>query len=470
MLFRARNSAGRVGIGITAVVVTVLGALALPAFTATSAQASSALRIHPSYGYRINHGRDFVGAYRMSNGRMVYCINPTYGEPATVALSTKTRLPRLSATVTAEVSEALFAHGHARTNWQAAVESQTLNWLIGNKKAVAARAHFLPKSVGSRVTKYVAEARRFHGPYRVRVSTPTALLPGQSAHGTVSLSPARAGILVRLASSSNAAVTRAVRTGSRGTARFTYRVRTPGEVHIAARAMNLPPTTLLASDPKGRVQRMLSWRPAATHFASASFQGRVSGFSHTYGCTSTCNGHPVTTMRACVASSIGAQRVLYRYAGHTKIVSWAASSRGSCKSTSLTLKDGDRVTATRQYHSSRGWSAQVAIGGTFVVDCPAAPGVAANVVFSCTTASVTIALGVAAANGSWTPTSNASAHRYVLDITGATTRHIYADHGKTATATFRMACGAHKTFTFRGGVRRANGHYNYTPLATVVSP
>jgi hypothetical protein len=368
------------------------------------------------------------------------------------------------------VSEVLFAHGHATTKWQAAVVSQAVNMLIGNKKAVARRAHLLPASVGKRAALYVAEARRFHGPYRVRVSTPTSLLPGQSARGTISLSPARPGVSVRLSSSANAAVSSVVRTGSHGTAAFTYRVNGPGEVHIAARATNLPPTTLLASDPKGRVQRMISWRPAVSNVASASFQRRASGFAHSYGCSSTCNGHPVTTLRACVATSTQWQRVIYRYAGHVKVLTWGPTRAASCKTTSLTLSDGDRVTAARQYRSARGWSAQVPVGGTFVVDCPAAPGVAASVVFSCTTASVTIALGVATSQGGWKPSVNTSTHRYVLDISGAAHQRLYADHGKTATATFQMACGAHKAFTFRGGVRRANGQYNYSSWATVVSP
>ena len=101
---------------------------------------------------------------------------------------------------------------------------------------------------------------------------------------------------------------------------------------------------------------------------------------------------------------------------------------------------------------------------------PGGSGVAASVVFSCSTASVTIALGVVDRQGSWKPSVNASTHRDVLDISGAAHQRLYADHGKTATATFRMACGAHWTFTFRGGVRRANGQYNYSSWATVVSP
>jgi hypothetical protein len=461
--------AGRVVMALAAIVVAVVGAAAVAPVSAATVDAKS-LSIFPKYGYHIEHGGDFVGVYRASNGTLVYCLNPSKAEPRTINLATFSRIPHLSKTVTAELAEALYAHGRARTNWEAAVMSQTLNTLAGNKRDVARRAHFVPASVGQRAASYVAEARRFHGPYRVRVSTPKALLPGQSAHGTVAVTPARPGVTVRLASPSNAAVTRTVRTGPRGTATFTYRVISTGEVHIAAQAVNLAPTTLLANNPSAFVQRMVSWKPALTASASASFQLRPSGFSNAYACTTTCNGRPVIKLSACAAASTEAQRILYHYAGHVTAINWSASNRASCKSMSITLKDGHRVSATRQYRTPRGWSAQVAVAGTFVIDCPPAPGAAATVVFSCTTASVTIGLGTAGANGAWTPMTNTSTRGYVLVIGGAVTKHVYADHGKKAVATFTMACGAHKTFTFRGGVRRANGQYNYTPKATIISP
>ena len=307
------------GLGVA---LAVVGALVLPVTSATPAHASTGLQIRSSLGYRVNHGRDFVGAYRLANGRLIYCIDPDYAEPHTVALSTKSRLPRLSPTATAEVSELLFAHGHATTKWQAAVVSQAANTLIGNKKAVARRAHLLPTSVGKRATLYVAEARRFHGPYRVRVSSrrPCCRVSRRAARsacrrrGPASPAPVQFG-------------------ECGGLARRADRPARYGGVHDRGQRAGRGPhrragdesgaDDMLASDPKGRVQRMISWRPAVSNVASASFERRASGFAHSMVCSSTCNGHPVTTLRACVASSTQWQRVIYRYAGHVKVLTWA---------------------------------------------------------------------------------------------------------------------------------------------------
>ena len=204
-------------------------------------------------------GADFVGFYVTRDGAKVYCLNPRKGAPATVSLRSVTRYPGLSAAPSAALSYALTTWGDARTRNAAAVESQVVNTLAGNHRDVARRNTSLPASLRRLVTRHVAQARSLRGPYRLRVATPAAPLPGGAATGRLTLVSAAGhavpGVRVGLGSTSNATVPAGVRTDRRGAATFRYTVRDVGEVRVTASATGLPGTAIRISDPRPGQQR-----------------------------------------------------------------------------------------------------------------------------------------------------------------------------------------------------------------------
>lgn len=101
-----------------------------------------------------------------------------------------------------------------------------------------------------------------------------------------------------------------MRTNSHGTATFHYTAMGAREVHIGATASGLAPTTMLVSHPAG-YQQTVAGRGTVSAHASASYQGRVTGFSISYACTTQCNGHRVVTRTACATANKEASRIDY---------------------------------------------------------------------------------------------------------------------------------------------------------------
>ncbi|SHG84816.1 hypothetical protein SAMN05443575_2922 [Jatrophihabitans endophyticus] len=440
----------------------------------TSGGAASAVAnsLRPGLGYR--PAGEFVGYYLTRDGTKVYCLSPRRAAPSSVSLHTVSRYPGLGRASSAALAYAVRIWGDARSPRAAAVESQVLNTLAGNGTDVRRRNRHLPASLRRDVAAHVSRARAQRGPYTVRLSTPRAVLPGGRATGSVLVRSAAgrpvSGVRVRLTASRNAAVRGVVRTGRGGSARFRYAVTDVGEVRFGARASALPPTAVRVSHPHAGQQRMVSWAPTTAARASSSFRAAASGFSHRYGCTSECDGRPVTVLRACAPAARVASRLVYRVGGRRVVVPFAASGRRRCVSTTVTSADGDRVGATWQYRVGRHWSRAVAAGGTFVVDCPPAPAVGVTLAANCTRATVTIGLAQPGAGGSWTPLVNTSRHRMVLDVSGSRTARVYAATGHEAVWTTSARCGAKLHLGFRGGVLRGSGRYNYGPNSAVVTP
>lgn len=466
-----RAPRSRIGL-LLALAALVAGLVLAPG--SRSASASSAHSIRPGLGYRLAGG-DFVGFYR-SGGRLIYCVRPSKAAPHLVTLSPVTRVPGTTRVGTAELAYALSRWGAATTAFQAAVESQVLNTLVGNTAAVARRAARLPRAVAARVAEHVRAARAFRGPYSVAVSAPRALLPGQSAVGTVRVRSAAGhflvGGLVTLRSSANALVTRTVRTDSHGVGRFRYSVVGTGEVRLRATAAGLPDGAPRVSRPRPHEQLMVSSGSVRPASGAVSFQQVPNGFSHRYACTTTCDGRPRTVLGACAAASRYASLLEFRVGRRLKLaLSFSSSSMRMCRTLAVVLRDGERVTASWRFLTPHGTSRPMAAEGTFVVDCPPVPAVAVSVVYDCAAASVTIALAHPGSTArGWTPLVNRTRHRMFLLIGGAVTRRLAADPGQSATFTASARCDTPVGYTARAGVERADHGVNVGPVATVTTP
>lgn len=458
-------------LGASLTVLATLAALAV-ALSPSGATATS-VPLRPGLGHRVAGG-DFVGYYVTGAGTKVYCLNPRRAVPQGVSLRTISRYRGVSSTVSHELAYALATWGNARTAAQAAVESQVLNSLAGNTADVQRRGRGLPAKLRRQVSAHVRAARAFRGPYAVRVSTPTAVLPGQSATGSVRVRSAGGhwlpGVRITLQHSANASVPTAVRTNSHGVARFSYSVTDVGQVRVGATATDLTPTALRESRSRPHEQRMVGWAGRVSAHGAASFRKSVSGFSNSYACTTTCNGRPRTTLTACAPGSRYASRLVYDLGRGTLTVAYPASRTRRCATATAILRDGENVRAAWQFRTRHGWSSPVRATGSFTVDCPPAPSVAASVSYDCATARVTIALAQLSASGSWRPLVNRTRHRMVLVVNGATSVRIFAEPGRSAVFTASAACGSHRVYSMQAGVQRANHRYNYGAVASLTTP
>ncbi|HEV7204662.1 MAG TPA: hypothetical protein VGN18_08610 [Jatrophihabitans sp.] len=466
-----RDPLSRMGL-LLALGALVTGLLVAPG--ARTASASSAHAIRAGLGYRLAGG-DFVGYYS-SGGRLIYCVRPTKAAPYAVTLATVGLVPGTNRTQTAELAYALSRWGDARTAFQAAVESQVLNTLVGNGPAVARRAVHLPRSVTARVAEHVRAARALHGPYSVEVTAPRALLPGQSAVGSVRVRTGAGrylvGALVALRPSANAQAPRAVRTDGRGVARFRYAVTGTGEVRLRATAPGLPGLTVRTSRPRSSEQLMVSSGTTASASGATGFRQTVNGFSHRYSCTSTCDGRPRTELAACAAAGRYPSRIEFRVGRRlTLTLTFGASAVRVCRSVASTLRDGERVTASWRFLTPHGLTGPTAAAGSFVVDCPPVPAVAVSVVFDCATASVTIALAHRSSSTSgWIPLVNRTRHRMQLIIGGAVTRRVTAAPGHSAVFSATARCDTPVRYTAQAAVERADHGYNEGPVASITTP
>jgi hypothetical protein len=469
-----RSVAGRWPVALAAVLAVVGTVIAGPLRTSLATTAGPS-QLHAGAGKWLAGHTVFVGYYRaLIGGRWVkvYCVSPAKRTPSHIRLSTVSRLSAVSPTVTRELAQTLAAHGNAGTAGQAEAVSQALNYEIGNRGAVARRAHSLSRRVQALAMSYVAEARRYRGGYQVALHLGAAPLPGQIGHGTVTVRGPGGGrsAAVRLTASANASVPAAVRTDRTGRASFTYRATGAGEARISAVATGLPPTTLRASAPSRSVQRMLSWSAPVSARASAHYRGQVGGFSQRYECSSTCAGNPVATLTACAAAGAYASRITYRSGTETHEVDFPAAARRACRSWQTTLHDRDLVTASWQFHTPSGWTAPAPAGGSVRVDCPPAPPVAIAVSYDCRSAGVTVTLG-RQSDGRLIALRNDTTHRMVLVLDGARSARFTVAPGATAAPhSFAVECGDAAAISVRAGIQRSNGTYNYGQTVHVTLP
>jgi hypothetical protein len=459
--------------GVVALIFVAVLASGAMILLGSSSSAATPGRLHRGKGYAVSGG-DFVGYYVTARGAKVYCLSPRKALPAGIDLHRGAGFRGMRPVVARELSFALASWGDARTAYAAAAESQLVNSIVGNRADVARRARQLPHSIASLVARRLATTRRSYGRYTVAVRTPQALLPGRSGTGIVLVTSATGhrlpGTSVLLSSSGNATVPRTVTTDRRGIGRFRYRVTDVGEVHIRARAVGLAPTALRLNRPRPWEQRMVSWAPLTSARAATSFRRSPSGFSHSYDCTSACDGTPRTTLRTCAPASGTASRIVFRIAGRHRAVIFPAAGERACKSLVVTTSDGDHVSAAWQFRTPHGWSRTVAAAGSFVVDCPAVPAVTVTMNYDCSTASVSIALARDTADGGAVPLINPTRHRMVLVIGGATQQRVYADPGESATFTAAASCRSPRTYTMQAGVQRSSGRYNYGAIASITTP
>ena len=440
-------------------VLTCAASLAL--LLPRAAGASSPL--HEGSGYRLANG-DFVGYYVTATGTKVYCLSPRKALPGGVTLRTVTHYPGVTVTVSRQLTYALHRWGDVAGRDAAAVESQLLNTIVGNRADVARRAGSLPRRLAAAVAHRLTLTRLLAGPYRLAVHLPKALLPGQSAVGNVEVvsSTGRAlpGATVTITTSANVRLPKRVTTAAGGLGRFTYTVTDVGAVQVRATATGLPTEAIRVNSPAPSQQHMVSWAGTTTVSGSATFHRAARGFAGSYSCDTACAGHPLVRLRACADSSAHARRIVW-HAGSRQVVHiFAPSTRAVCASVTVRLADRDRVRGAWQFRTSHGWSRSVPARGSFVVDCPPVPAVTVAMTYDCSTASLTIAL--AGVNG--------STHQQVLVIGGAVSRRIAAGKGQRATFTTRVSCAAPATYTMQAGIQRANGAFHYGAQASVTTP
>jgi hypothetical protein len=449
-------------------------ALALCGAAVTTAHAASQPQLVPGNGAWLEGHTDFVGFYRAyvtGHWVKVYCVSPTRRAPGKIGLRTVSRLPSTTRTVTRMLAETLSVHGDADTATVAEAVSQALNEEMGNHDAVARRASQLPARVRRLAARFVAEARRQHGPFALHLSLPTSPLPGQSGTGTVTMRAPGGGIGgdVTLRHTGNVELPSGVRTSRTGHASFPYRTTGAGPVHIAATARSAP-STVRASRADSSTQQMITWSPRASAHTSATYQAHGARFTHRYACTAVCDGHPLVTLAACAPANRYRSRITYWYDGQFHRVGFAPADTRRCASWQVVVADGVSVSATWQYRKPRGWTAPLPAAGAFTVDCPAAPPVAVLLSYDCQTATIAAVLGRAVA-GALEPLHNTSQHRMVLEVDGAATSRTAVPSGAEAQVhTFPVTCGAHETMTVRGGVQRSDGSYNYGQPTTVQLP
>lgn len=440
------------------------------------ASAATTASVVPGAGRWIAGHTDFVGSYRArvdGHWVTVYCISPELRTPSRISLATSARLGSAGLTATREVAQTLTAHGAATNAGAAEAVSQAVNFELGNRRAVIRRARYLSRAVEALASRYVTEARRDRGPYVLRLQLDSAPLPGQSGRATVSLrGPAGGhGAVVRLRSVGPVARPAVVRLDAAGHGSFAFRTVGAGPVRIDAAVGGLPPLTVRASRPAPGLQRMITWSPAASVRASAHYEARVSGFSESYECSSTCNGRPRVSLTACAPGSAYPSTITYAYQRRTHAVPFAAAPVRHCATWRVRLLDGARVTASWRYHTPAGWTATLPAGGAFVVDCPAAPPVVVVVGVDCHVVQLTAVLGHRAGGpaGGLVPMRNDTRHDMVLDVSGAVTRHTVLRPGATAVAqTFTLGCGSAAAVTVRAGVQRTDGQYNYGHVTQMV--
>lgn len=415
--------------------------------------------VRTGLGHRSNG--EFVGFYVTHRGVKVYCLSPRLATPRTVSLHTVHRYPGLSTAATAALAYALATWGDARTRDAAAVESQVANTLAGNHKDVARRARGLSPALRRLTAAHVAQAKALRGPYRVRLSTPTAPLPGVTAGGTVRVTSAAgrpvAGVPVALRGSANVRVSGSVRTRGDGSAGFTYATTSVGSGRVDATVRGLAGTGVGITTPRRGEQRMAAATGRVSAAGSATFRPEGTGFGHRYACDSECAGRPAVTLTACAPASRAASRIVYRAGAATYVRTFPAASRRHCESLSPRLADGTRVTAAWQFASGRGWGAPLPAPGSFVVDCPPTPAVAVTMTHDCATARVTIS-------------SSPSRHATRLLITGSRRATVAAGSGRSASWTVSAPCGSALALTFRAAAQRANGGWNAGPAAGVTTP
>ena len=418
---------------------------------------------------------DFVGFYKAQvdgRWRKVYCIRPDAAEPAEISLRTVTRLPNTSRAVTRQLAETLTAHGNPRTVVQAAAVSQALNEEVGNHRAVRRRAQWLPDPVQVLTDKYLAEARALAGPVRLSIDLPHSPLPGRSARGKVTLSTVNGPVrgTVELNHTPNVTTPDEVRTGRFGNARFAYETVAGGPVRIVATA-RVVPTTVRASSPGSGEQLMVSWSAPVKVRASATYEATGPGITYRYACTSECDGHPVVTLGGCAPANRYESALTFSLGEDvSRRLHFRAATTRECKSIQVALADGTQVSAVWQYRSPRGWTRKVPAAGSFVVDCPAAPPVAVAVSYTCTQARISATLGTQL-DGTLRRLANRTTHRMVLVVSGAVRgRYVVAPGTRADVHTFLVPCGDNATVTFRSGVQRTSGAYNYGDPVTVALP
>jgi hypothetical protein len=215
---------------------------------------------------------------------------------------------------------------------------------------------------------------------------------------------------------------------------------------------------------------MVTWSPRARLTARTGYRITGPRFRHRYACTDVCDGTPQITLTACAPPSRYDARITYVYASRSHRVDFTAADHRACRSWRTPIADATRVRASWQFRTPSGWTSPISAAGTFTVDCPPAPPVAALLDYDCADATLVLALG-RVQDGALVPWHNGTRRRMVLVVSGGLSGSYEVAPGASASAhRFTLTCGPSAPVTVAGGVQRADGSYNYGHPTTVVLP
>lgn len=265
-------------------------AIALGAGAVLAPHASAADRYGPGYSTPDDHGRphaSHLGAFgkpapwaksAIAHG---YCADPTLAGPEAggqyskitpfSSWTSKATGNKVSKTDFAAASYVLSRYGETENDQQAAaVDAATASFLNNGssyalpsgKRAQERLAYkHVPASVKTKAESYIAEAKRFAGPYTLTVHEPEHVQPGKISKFTLDVTSASGhkvpGVTIHAAATGAAKAEGDIVTGKQGTATALVKPHRKGKVRLEAAAQNLPATTLRAQLPSKQAQRVV---------------------------------------------------------------------------------------------------------------------------------------------------------------------------------------------------------------------
>jgi hypothetical protein len=396
--------------------------------------------------------------YYVNDGHDMYCVTPGLQLTAPQNTHTVSFWPTIGVVKSKKVEYVLGQWGNTSDNNQAAAVRLALLKIIGDHLS---QAKALPASVKATADSYVALAKKYHGPYVTSVSFGTKVLDGQIGTAQVTVDSAAhqpvPGMQVALRAS-NATVPASVTTDANGLGAFQYTRTGTGTVKIIAQATNVPPTSLLASQPGGG--QLGSGLPSK-ETASAGYQVTPGGPTTSYSCTSACDGAPPVSVQFCnPAEVVPTKYTVYDNGKAVAVAKFDPSSQPACQTVTVTVQDTHVVTFSVAYFVKNKWSHRVSLPGTFTVDCPPWPPVSVTMTCNCATGQLQMSIAP-------NPTHM---EEIIYSVDGGPAQTSVAQPGQAATVTVPLDRTVATTVTFTGAVQRTNGQLIVPPSFSITIP
>jgi hypothetical protein len=441
---------------------------AQPAVPGANAQPQAPAQV-PARGHGLVIHGDWFGYY-VDNGKKIWCLAPGLTltqEPFHLT----TNLPFVA------VGTKKFVVGPTKSRWIAFVLSQ---WGDTSSNSVAAATRMalleivgdVPPGVntsaktpiGGTAASEIRQAKAYYGPEKVALALRAKVLVGQVGTATVTIVAAShhgvPGVRVQLAGA-NAIVPKLVKTGRNGQATFTYTRIGTGPVKLVARAVGLPPGTLLASLPQPGQQLLVSGTGPAAATASTTYQASPGSPTVSYSCNSACDGRPSVTVKFCQPAGVAPASDIVLDNGHAVgSVSFVRSATATCKSVTAVIPDGRVITFGVQYNVNGKLSGVVPLPGRIVIDCPPLPTVSEYVTCNCTNGTLILAL----------KNTGQTEEQLIWSVNGGQNQTKLVAPNGTGSVSVPFSRTASTTVVYTGAVQRHNGQWLIPPSFEAVIP